>query len=212
MASFANLLKRVLVRAPGCSDALAQQALLDSAIQFCDDTHILTGELEPFDTQIGVTEYELIPEEVGVEIAMLDELYADNFPLRAVSREGLRTREYTARTRQSMPCEYERVRPGTVRLYPVPDRVYTMRATAILRPTRDATTLPDQLEGPWRDALVAGALVDLFSVPDQPFTNPEAIPFYASTLGAWRTKAKNEKLRGFSRSKSRVDLRASRFV
>jgi hypothetical protein len=207
MTPFEDLLPELAVRLPGCPEPLALAMLRQAAIGFCHETHILKGGVDEVLTRAGEAEYELFAQESEVEFIMLDALHCNDTPLRALTRDQLRGWPHSMQTREGAPVGYLQLGPNTVRLLPVPATVSTLRATGVLRPTRDADSLPDGLAGRWEQAIIDGATMRAALIPDQPFSNPNLAAYYQGQFAAARQQARIEANRGSSRANLSVAMR-----
>jgi hypothetical protein len=57
-------------------------------------------------------------------------------------------------------------------LSPPPDQIYSVVVNVVLRPTRSATMLDDDLYNMWIDPIVANAISRAMEIPGQAFSNP----------------------------------------
>lgn len=71
------------------------------------------------------------------------------------------------------PIRYAYVPEGQMALNPTPDAAYNMVMTLVLQPTKTTTSLPSELLVRWDQALQAGALEYLYSLPGQPWSDPQ---------------------------------------
>lgn len=62
----------------------------------------------------------------------------------------------------------------TIRLYPVPTQDFTLFLRAAFRPERDSESFDDDLYKDWADVIAEGAKFRLFTMPEKPWTNPNA--------------------------------------
>jgi len=169
MRPVSDFLSRVMPSVPGCPQPLAEQAIRDAAIAFCEDSLALRERLIPFTTIRGVAEYSLIPEDSDTQVARVIDIYLDGTRLSpCVSAPPAPSDSLSA------PTAYYTTRVGSafqVALSSTPDKEYTVVAEVALRPTRSASTLDDDLLDLWADAVTAGAIGRLSSVPGEPFTD-----------------------------------------
>lgn len=149
---------------------MADQALRDSAIAFCEDTMVLRGKLAAFPTVAGTSTYTpSVP--AGEQIARVLGVALDGVQIYAVAAaDSAFPLNNSGKPRYvstvSTPAGFDLV------LQPVPDDVYTVDLEVAMRPTRNATTLQDDLLNRWEEAIVCGAVYRLASVRGQPFSDP----------------------------------------
>jgi hypothetical protein len=180
----------VIPYVPGCSEPLAQQALLDAAIAFCEESQVIRARLDSFPTVNAQVGYTLVAP-LGQQVARVLEVRVDGRPIPMVMAEDVGM--ISDAVGRPMAC-YTDATDSTfeLRLFPVPDGVYQVQVTAALRPTRDATEVEDDLFNLWSDALVSGALARLMAVPAQPFSNPALAGGYSVAALSAARRAKVE--------------------
>ena len=174
MQSLEKFLPRLLPQVPGCPHPLALQSLLDSAIEFCEETGAIqvTCELQPI--EVGVPDYDT-DTPVGTEIARL----------LSVTVRG-RALHLAAHPPHPGDGGHPRIayvnEDGGVSLFPTPgpDSDGNIAIRLCTRPTRDAKSLDNMLYSKWLEAITAGALYRLASTPGQPFTD---MALAAASLG-----------------------------
>lgn len=161
---------RILPYLPGCPESLVDQVLVNAAIEFAEGSLTLRQNLDPFNTIIGVDQYDLDPPSdhdinrvMGVTVngrelkPGMAEAIRNDLPTASATPRGF----YTDRTDNTF----------TLRLTPPPDKVLPVIVAVTLRPTRNATTLDDDMYNIWIDPIVSGAIARAMQIPDQPFTN-----------------------------------------
>ena len=207
MASLDAAMRRLLPLVPGCSDDLARQALMDAAIEFCERSYALQADEDPFVTTPGEGAYELFSFEPGVEIITLAGVRLDGVDLRPVSRSVVRRELSPGR-----PAGYWLEHPQTLALLPAPDDEYKINVRYVLKPQDGSVELPDELDERWRQAVVYGAVVRLYSIPHQPFYNPQALVWYSTHFASEIKRARIELNRSNVRTSLSVNLGATRFA
>lgn len=188
---------RLLPYVPACPEPLAQQAVVDAAIEFCESTLIDVVELDPETTVKGVADYNftLPPQtnlvtvtKVKLDGAFIAQVTADVG--RGVSLpSGLPVMCYVSEVDGSI----------SLTLIPPPADSKELSVICAVKPTRNATQLSDKLFNDWADAIVELALYRIMSVPGQPFSNPESAVFYRRKASTAMSNARWESSRGRSR-------------
>lgn len=147
------------------------QALVDSAITFCDQSLAVTVNLDPLTLPVGVNALEL---EAPADTTISQILYVwyDKKLLQAVPF-GQMTNIYRP---DATPIEYtvEYIDEVTnLVVYPAPDKLVEsgLVVRCALRPTRDATKVHDILYQRYSDGIIYGAQSILCNMPDQPWTD-----------------------------------------
>lgn len=144
------------------------QAIVDSAIAFCDESMALRERLDAFWTVPGIALYELDTPSQQQVSRVLRVALDGAFLTPALPNTS------TPAQLSGRPTHYETSRTGSVfelSLYSVPDAAYNVVAEVALRPLRDATQLEDDLMNLWVEPIVAGAVARAASIPGQPFTD-----------------------------------------
>ena len=155
----------------GVSEPLAKQALIDSAITFCDQSLAVTVNLDPMTIPIGTSAMELeAPDQTTIAQILLvwfDKQLLNPVPygqLTNIFREDGQPVDYTVEYIEEVV---------NLMVYPAPNKLVSsgLLVRAALRPTRDATQLHDILYQRYSDGIISGAISILCSMPDQPWTD-----------------------------------------
>ena len=176
MKPVSDLLPRLMPRVVGCPEPMALQALVDSAIEFCERSLVIRHTLDGFSSVPGTRDYEL-DAPLQQRIARVISVTYDGQAVYAVPPQ--------------MPGELAQV--GTPRsystrfdgaamvleLYPTPDAAGTLVVQVATSPIQGATLLEDELTQRWFDAVLAGASTRLMVTPNQPFTNFDLATMYS---------------------------------
>ena len=190
MKPVSDFFSRVLPYLPGCSEPLVAEAIVDAAIMFCEDSHVIRPTLDIITTVEGVGTYDLLPPNqqligrvmrVWLGQQEIRVLPTKQSPLTA-SGSGMPSWVTTARDGQTMQ----------LRMACPTDKAYELLVEVSTRPTRGASTLEDDLLNYWADAVCAGAFARLMGVPNQPFSNPGGAMAQAAWFAYLTRKAKAE--------------------
>lgn len=180
MKDLSSFMSRILPHVTGCPDVLAEEALLDTAIEFCEKTLIIQKTLDPMSARRGASEYELdapsdqeviLPVSVWFKTRKLVAVPADNvwnvqaFNLRVPGTDAV----------EGEPTAYFWVANRTIGVYPVPEETHSAAITvrAALKPKRTATQLEDALFDDWIDPMVTGTLARLHAMKDQAWSSAD---------------------------------------
>lgn len=169
MIATTEFLPRILPHVSGCSQPMALQALVDSAIAFCEDSMVVRQRLDTARTSYGRVDFD-VDAPAQQAVSRILKVWIDGIEAPAIAAnevgEGL--------SPLARPKSFYTLMDGgalTANLYPVPDGVYRLACEVALRPTRNATAFSNELFNIWMEPVVTGALARLMSTPDQPFTN-----------------------------------------
>lgn len=197
---------RIIPYLPGCSEPFAAQALLVSAIEFCENAQVIRRNLDPITTTPGVDGYSLVLDDAQQAITRVLGVTMDGRVLPSVMAEALR--ELPDGNARPSGFYVDTSAGGyVIRLAPAPDEVYTLVPTVALRPSRDASELHDDLYDLWVDALVAGTLHRCMLTPDQPFTNPVQALYWEKMAATATVGSRIEGNYGYVRGSMRVKTR-----
>ena len=189
----------------GCSEPMAAQALVDSAIAFCNDslaTHML---LDAQQTQKNNPEFDIsVPTNIAVSRVLRVWINEQEIPGAAADwiNDGRGT---TGQPSLFYTRQIESELRGL--LYPIPDAVNNMRVEVATRPTRSAKSFENELFDLWMDPIIEGAKFRLMSIPDQPFTNFGMAGAATTNALHLSRKARIEASYGRVRASSRVRAR-----
>lgn len=193
MVPISALYSRLLIQVPGCPEPTAEQALLDTAIEFCEKTLVLRQELDVIVTRDGLGQFDLDPPTDQHAIARVVSVTFDGRPLKGAFPDDT----YALDTNTGNPRIYYTRRTDnefTLNLYPVPDSRKRVITTVALRPTRNATEIDDDLYNYHADALVHGAVSRLTVIPNQPFTD---LAYASASLAMFRDDMARAKIDGY---------------
>lgn len=178
MASVDVFLSRLMPSVIGCPDALARQAILDSAIEFCEETQVIQVISEPQDVTAEVGVYDLdLPAGQGV-VTTLKVWYGTTLlgPTPIAQVNNILAYVGSAGNQSPVlgtPTSFFEFSPTVIGLYPIPDvsGVGMFSARVATKPLRTATVLDDILYQDWVEAIVAGARQRIHAMPEQFFSS-----------------------------------------
>jgi len=172
MKALSTFYPRILPYLPGCSEPLVNQVLLNSAIEFCENSMVLRQNLASFNTTINVSQYSLDAPSAQHDINRVMGVTLDNMELRPGMAEIVHNDLPTDKAKPRAFYTDRTDSTFTLNLTPPPDAVYPVIVAVTLRPTRSATALDNDLYNIWIDPIVSGAIARAMMVPDQAFSNP----------------------------------------
>jgi hypothetical protein len=154
----------------GCPEPLMAQAVVDYAIVFCEDSLALREKLDTFTTVAGTSAYAL-DAPTSLQVARILNVWVGGTAIPSLAADTAVPPNFDRAT----PRLYYTTRTDSeleLQLYPTPDASYTITVEVALRPTRGATSLPDDLFDLWVEPVCHGAVGQLMQIPGQAFTNP----------------------------------------
>jgi hypothetical protein len=190
MKAVSEFFSRVIPMATGCPEPVAEQAIVDSAIDFCEKTLALRYQSDALFAVSGISTYDI---EVPTYHALSRIIHAKigDQELQAMPVEQLPTeRDYSAQPVKFYVTQGQFERQ--LNLYPTPDASYTVNMTLAIRPLRGTGYLADDLFDYWLEPVVAGTLMRLKAIPDQPFSDPAGSIYYGQRFGALCNNARVE--------------------
>lgn len=199
---------RILPYLPGCPEPIVDQVLVNAAIEFAESSLTLRQNLDPFNTIVGITQYDLDPPSsnhdinrvMGVTLGGrelhpgLAEVIRGDLPTANATPRGF----YTDRTDNTF----------TLMLAPPPDTVQSVVVNVTLRPARTATQLDDDMYNIWIDPIVSGAIARAMQIPDQPFTNFARAQELLGSAAKQTNASRIEGMYGLARGSMRVRYRS----
>lgn len=159
-----KLLPDIRRHAPGVPDFIAEEAIRESAIRFCQKTDVYKRE-ERVTLSPNVDSYRLsVPNAYEVN-HVIDVFNANGRRLDAVSYERLR--EVQERLQPGVPRFYGGFDNVRVQFAPLPKEAYQYLVIFSVKPTDSATAIPDEIGLEHSDAIAHGALARLLAQPEE---------------------------------------------
>lgn len=209
MVNLSQFYPRLLPYVVGCPEPLAQQALLDAAIEFCNKSNAVSVMIDPITPVKGIATYEIeTPAQTGVSTVL--KLWYDGKLTPSIPYEqALSLFNNPEGTPRFFFGEYvDEV--YSITLLPTPEKTIAngLRLRVALTPTRSATQVHDILFDRYADAIVHGAISILCTVPDQPFTDLKQAAASSVRFRAEANLARGEIMHGNVQSSLSVKMRS----
>lgn len=184
MKKLEYFLPRLLPWCPSAPEPLLYQALIDSAIRFCEESHCVRYITDPITVVADVPEYDIdLPQ------------YQD---LARVLRVWYGTSPYALPALG--PTDWVVSDIGMLTIYPTPHTALPpgefLFMEVATKPTRSATSVADTLWTDWIEGVVGGAVLRICAEPDQPWSNDANASKGAQAFALWRGKAQFEASKG----------------
>jgi hypothetical protein len=201
MAVWATFYADLLPHLPGLSEPAADQELRRAAQEFCRRTKVWKQWLAPI-TLTGAATYAVVLPTDSM-VYRFDTATVDGTPVSLPSWNELeadpaaftgRATGFTTRDRVSV----------------IPTSTYSSGALAlraVLAPSDQAATFPDDLAAQYRDGIVAGARARLMVMPGRPYTSLDLAAIAAGQFETAIGRAQHEAHKGFSNSVPRMRIR-----
>ena len=200
MALWAAFYPDLLLHVPGASEPLMDQELARAATEFCQRTRVWRQWLTPGVTVLNTRTYALglpaMADVVRLETARINGLpvpvasyreLGQNIALQALARPGVTTVDRRNFTLLDVPAAAG----------------LSIEIEASLKPSRDATGMPDELFNQYSDVIAQGAQSRLMMLPDQRFTNPDLAMLAAAKFDDMVGDAKVDAWRGHTATQPR---------
>ena len=207
MVPISAFFPRLLPSVVGCPEPLAQQALLDSAIEFCGRSLAVTTTLDAVTLSAGKASFE-VDTPTGTTIAQVLNLWFDGTEIEAAP--------YAQATNMSAIAGTPRYFYGedideafNITLLPAPDTTVArgVIVRAALKPKRSATTVHSVLFERYAQAIVDGAQAILLAIPDQPFSDEAKAQVMAVRARSGANHARTDAMHGRVQSSISVKMR-----
>lgn len=192
MAEWSYFHTRLMPRVMGCPVPLANKELRNSAFEFFERTRAWRQWLDWFIAAEGVRQYDIdLPD--GAQVVRIEKATRDGKPLKIEGAFALDKDPYEhAGSTQGLSS----VDRTSIMLSSEPVAGSVIQLQASLAPSETATGIPDHLAAHYTDAIVAGALFRLRTIPNTTFANVDSaavdIAKFQSEIGrvsalVWRT-------------------------
>ena len=182
---------------PGCPFAMADNALRQSAIAFCE--HSLAWKCNHPSVSVvpGTAEYAFVP---PAEAAVHAIVYAalDGEEIESHAGEGNIT--IAGWRSQTGTPEYVLGDAASLTLVPKPDAAGTLTMIVALKPSPTATGIDDDPFNEFREAIVHGALARLMLSPKKPYTSVQLAQYHQQQFAIKTAAAGLRVARSFTRA------------
>jgi len=108
----------------------------------------------------------------------------------------------------SRPSKYSYIPEGQFSLFQIPDKIYTLRVTAVLQPKDSVAQIPSEPLKKYSTGIEAGALMHLLRMPGEPWTDQKMSMHYESIWNSAISNGKAEVARNYNSGSQRVRPRA----
>jgi hypothetical protein len=175
MTDIEVLYPRIMARVQGAPEPAVADAIRIAAQTFCQRTR-LWREYDSF--KLGNDGFEYVYAPQNAVLFEIDHASMNGRTLHPVSLSWLDENRPNWREEVYNEAAYiTQVEEGTIRVVPAASGIVELRA--ILKPSDDATQLPDFIANNYRTVITDGALAELLTIPGQSFTNPDFAAYHA---------------------------------
>lgn len=169
MIALDAFLPQILVRAQGCPEPIALDAIRQAAIEFCERTRLWRyTDTVTFDgnTEVATPDYSVLVE--------IEQARMDGRALTPVSMNYLND-VYPDQDWEALEAGFPKyiTQKSDGAFMIVPAVTGQLKMTLILKPSNDAEELPDFLDQEYRRVIVDGALAEIMMIMNQPYSSPD---------------------------------------
>lgn len=184
---WSELYNRILVHVPGCPEPTIEDAVRQTAIEFCRESKIWEEQLDSVYPVSGISRYEIgIPEESAV-VSLASAIQG-----KTAIEVG---EKYWPSINVFGLLHFESI--------PDPDKG-PLEIRAILRPAEDSTGIPDKIGRDYATALIHGAIAELQSMPNKDWSAPNMVGYHQNIFNSRLSDARLSRATGNSESPIRV--------
>lgn len=195
----------VLMHVPGCPVPVVDHHLRKAAIDLCRRSKGLKVDMPTFATVAGTPSYVL---DAGAELEPVTILVAevDGVPVDP-ERIAVLSSKTDWRAETGKPAFfYMHPDARSVRLWKTPDGSYQITTTLAAMPTKDATGIEEWYGNRHDQAIVSGALAELYAIPKKPWTDGGMAMLHAERFMAAVSTAAAESIKDATSAPLRTAL------
>ena len=179
MSSLDTFLGHVRPYAPGVPDPAAYKAIRLAAIEFCERTRLWKFE-DDYDVSVDDCNSGIFTPN-GSVLHDIEIVLFNGTELHPSTTRDLDRREKGWRTGDlggGLPKWYTQIDQSTLRIVPAMEgHLYVCFR---LKPTQDATDLPEFISREYTEVIAWGALGRLLTIPGQSYSNPDLAQYYSA--------------------------------
>ena len=194
MKTWDDFLPLLRPHVPSCPDITIKSYLGIVAADFFTRTHLWRDNIDSIYVAPGIYEYDLSAD------ALVEHVISVIVDDREVERTDMRLIPNERRYSTGHPTHYWIQSDNAIRLFPIPDKKVTLKLTAVLRPSRTGTGVEDWIYEMWADAIVAGTVAQLTSIPGKDWSSADVYGYNAQKYERAITNARIRDQRGVSNS------------
>ncbi|MEK6244018.1 MAG: hypothetical protein AABM33_05900 [Pseudomonadota bacterium] len=212
-SNWSTFFDNVLPYVKGCAVPMAQNKIVEAAIEFCNESFVWKYDHPAVDAVAAQPTYPFVPA-ANTKIVRIDRAWYDGkniYPKIEAELDAL----YKAWPLETgTPLYYIQDQLESVRLVPFPSAalVGALVMRVCLRPTNAAPGLDTQLWERFIDEIAAGALSKLMVMPDKPWTNTGQAAYFSGIFENGKDAARMKATKGWTRSSIRPTGQSSRFL
>lgn len=187
----------ILPDVPGAPISVVNSALLSTIIDFCEKSLIWKKRSEETDIVAGYNLYSYAPE-TGTKVVEADAAFINGSELTPTTEELMNMSMPGWQSSESAtPKWFYMTSDKTIRIIPTPteDISAGLVVDTILRPTRDATEVPDFIYEDWAETIAYGTLSRLMAMANRTWSAPQMVSYYTRKYRQGLSRAKSKELK-----------------
>lgn len=206
---YSAFLPEVMQYCPDVADFVAENAIKQACIEFCERTRYWQVDLDPQSLISGIASYE-VDAPTGTKFVDVTEAWFNDVLLIPKSTEELtRIYRYTDwRSIEGSPQYITRIIPTELIVVPMPSETTanSLKVRASLAPTRDSKGVDSSLYEEFLEYISYGARARLYGTPKQPYYDKAAAMEYEKRFRTAISEVRTRVNRGLGRSAVRVEF------
>jgi len=213
MATLRDFYIHVTPSVQGCPVSLINNAIRSAAIEFCERTNMWKYGFAAQDVTANVDTYTFTFPVGVIDVMISRPTYVEvsGLQVNPTNEEDLDSLQYLWRdATNKQPQLYYMDFDNTMILVPTPSETITdgLYVEAALRPTMDATTLPDWLYDSWSETIAHGALMRLHAMPGKVWADPQTVSMHRAKFKEGISRAKSRTMKSFAKQGKTVQPRS----
>lgn len=198
----------VLPEVQGCSDPLAEQAIRDAVIEFCQRAMVWVHMADVQSVTAGQAVYDIEPP-TGASLVHIKSVKLNGKTLDPLSIDQLDDRYPQWRTESGDPKAYTQVEDAEFILAPVPADTAAngLDVVLVVQPSRSSSAFPGWINDRYQDAILAGAKSRLMLKQNTNWSNPQQGLLYKTEFDRAVSSAKESSTLSFVRTALRTTSR-----
>ncbi len=203
--TYTAFLSKVSSEVPGCPLAVAEDAVREAAIEFCENGWVWIYTHAAIDSLANTGAYPFVPP-TGARVSRVLQAWYETRQLVPKTADQLAEMYANWTTETGTPLYMLQDNEASLVLVPKPVTAVTAAITArvTLRPSRASTDIEDRIYEYHLDAIAMGAKAKLMMMSDKPWTNLKMAATYQSLFEDKIAAARYKAQKGFGRATRRV--------
>jgi len=173
-----NFLPEVMLDVAGCPDSIAENAVRQAAIEFCNQSRAWRDQLADLSTVDGTAQY-IIAVAADSEVISLHKLQHSDSMMPLPTIPTIHLDRFKLSTTKEKPRWFNQETPATVTLFNTPDAAYTLNVFAVLKPTKASLSGPDFLYNDWLEEIAHGAKKRLKAMSGRSWADPQMVKYHS---------------------------------